>query len=510
MGKRTRSFDGRVTKAMIKPLARNALANVLQTISGAALLFALYRYINTTLGVEQLGVWSVVLATVSASRLADMGLSGGVVRFVARDRARGELDRAGKVVDTAALSLMVTIGAILPLVYPLLGKLLPHLFEGSYLAQALAILPYALVSLWLTVVAAVFQGGLDGCQRMDLRAGLVVSGQALLLALAFWLVPQHGLLGLAWAQIGQGLFLAVIGRFLLRNALPTLTRLPRRWRKHVLREMLGYGANLQAATLFMLLVDPVANALMARFGGPAAAGYFAMANQVVLKARSVIVTANQAVVPYIATLAEGETGRLDGLYRNNMRVLVFVTIPAFALLFAWAGVFSWLLTGGYQAEFVFFLGLVCLAWCVNTFTGPAYFMNMGTGRVGWNTLAHLMMGTLNVSLGLLLGSFYGAHGVLYAYTIAVITASGVLIVAFQHQNRLNWRDAFSREHLGLMVASVVVVAFTWTAALQITSGTPIGTAIGLVLPPFLLGLAIIYHPMRGQFLSWLTARVPRT
>ena len=53
------------------------LANVLQALAGAALLFALYRYINTTLGVEQLGVWSVVLATASASRLADLGLSAG-------------------------------------------------------------------------------------------------------------------------------------------------------------------------------------------------------------------------------------------------------------------------------------------------------------------------------------------------------------------------------------------------------------------------------------------------
>jgi O-antigen/teichoic acid export membrane protein len=75
---------------MTRPLSSNAAANVLQALAGAALLFALYRYINTTLGVEQLGIWSVVLATASASRLADLGLSAGVTRFVARDRARGE------------------------------------------------------------------------------------------------------------------------------------------------------------------------------------------------------------------------------------------------------------------------------------------------------------------------------------------------------------------------------------------------------------------------------------
>ncbi|NCC37591.1 MAG: lipopolysaccharide biosynthesis protein, partial [Chloroflexia bacterium] len=342
----------------------------------------------------------------------------------------------------------------------------------------MAILPYALVSLWLTVVAAVFQGGLDGCQRMDLRAGLVIAGQVLLLALAFWLVPQHGLVGLAWAQIGQAIFLAVIGRILLRYALPTLPRLPRQWRKHVLREMLGYGANLQAATLFMLLVDPVANALMARFGGPAAAGYFAMANQVVLKARSVIVAANQAIVPYIATLSESDSRRVDRPYNENMRVLAFVTMPTFALLFAWAGLFSWLLTGADQPEFVFFLGVVSLAWVVNIFTGPAYFTNMGTGSVGWNTLSHLIMGVLNAGLGWLLGSAYGTQGVLYAYTIAMITASAVLIIVFQHQNRVSWHAGLSREHLGLLVASVSVVAFGWIAPLQLPTNGPAALAAG--------------------------------
>jgi len=266
---------------MRKRLVRNVVANLLQAVLGAGLLFALYRYINDTLGVEQLGVWSVVLAAASASRLADLGLSVGVTRFVARDRARDNARRAGKVLDTTALTLMVTVGLILPLAYPIIHGLLPYLFDDQYLQMSQQILPYALLSLWLTIIATVFQGGLDGCERMDLRSALVVSGQVLLLALAFWLVPQHGLIGLAWAQVGQGLFLVVAGRLMLVHTLNVLPIFPMRWRWQVLREMLGYGANVQAATVFMLLLDPVAKAMMAGLGGAAAAGYFEMASQVV-------------------------------------------------------------------------------------------------------------------------------------------------------------------------------------------------------------------------------------
>jgi O-antigen/teichoic acid export membrane protein len=495
---------------MSNRLVRNALANVLQMLVGAVLLLALYRYINTTLGVEQLGVWSVVLATVSASRLADLGLSAGVTRFVARDRARGEPARASQVIDTATLTLIASVGAMLPLLYPLLAKLLAHLFDTSHLTQAWEILPYALVSLWLTIVAAVFQGGLDGCQRMDLRAGLVVAGQALLLALALWFVPQRGLMGLAWAQIGQGLFLAVAGRLLLCRALPELPRLPRHWDKRVLWEMLGYGANVQAATVFMLLFDPLTKALMARFGGPAATGYFEMASQVVLKARGVIVAANQAVVPHVAVMAETEPAGLARLYRENMRVMILVALPAFALLIAWGGGVSWLIARAYQPEFVFLLGLLAVAYGFNILAGPAFFTNMGTGKVGWNTLVLVIMGALNAGLGWPLGGLYGEHGVAFAYAIALVTGSGVLVAVFRHSHGLGWYFESDREHLGLVVACAAVVALGWIEPLRPATDEPAAIAVGLFVPPLVLGLAVWFHPMRRQLLTWLMSPEART
>jgi O-antigen/teichoic acid export membrane protein len=496
---------------MANRLARNALANILQTLAGTGLVFALYRYINTTLGVEQLGVWSVVLATVSASRLADLGLSAGVTRFVARDHARGDSRRAGQVIDTAAVTLMVSIGAAVPLLYPLIVKLLPHLFDARHLLQARQILPYALGSLWLTIIATVFQGGLDGCQRMDLRARLVVAGQVLLLVLAIWLVPRRGLVGLAWAQIGQGLFLVVAGRLVLRRALPGLPHWPRCWERPVLREMLGYGANVQAATVFMLLFDPTAKALMARFGGPAAAGYFEMANQVVLKVRALIVTANQAIVPHVAALAEAAPARLVHLYLENMRVLVFVVLPTFALLAAWAGGFSWLLTGAFQSDFVFLLGVLAVAWGANIFTGPAYFTNLGTGQVAWNTLTHVIMGVLDASLGWWWGSWYGAPGVAFAYAIALVSGSGVLIAVFQARHGLGWGGVFRREHLVLLVICAAVAALGWIEPLRPQTSQPAALAAGFLLPPLVLGLAVWFHPMRRRLLGrWLIPREVRT
>jgi len=492
---------------MSKPLIRNAFANVLQTLAGAVLLFALYRYISVSLGVEQLGIWSVVLATASTVNLADLGLGAGVVRFVARDRARGHSERAAQVVDTAALTLTVSAGGLLVLLYPLLAEVLARLFGDHHLEQALVILPCALTALWLAIVGNVFQGALDGCERMDLRAALVVGGQALLLALAFWLVPQYGLMGLAWAQVIQALAVAVIGRMMLCRAMPGLSLVPTLWKKSVLREMLGFGFKIQVATLFNLLRDPIAKALMARFGGPAAAGYFEIANQVVIKVRSIIVMANGAIVPHAAALAETESDRLPALYHENIQILIYVTLPPFVLLFAWAGGISWLLTGAFYPEFVLVLGLLCFAWGVNIFCSPAYFINLGVGRIGWNMFAHVIMGVLNGCLGWLLGGLYGARGVVFAYCIAITVASVGLIVAFQRLNRLNPPARIGGENLWLFAASLLTVVIGALAPIQQDSFEDLsGLAVRVLLPFVALGLAAWFHPMRRRLSGRLITR----
>lgn len=50
---------------------KNAMMAVLQTLVMGAILFFLYRYLLRTIGVEQLGLWSLVLASTSVTPVAD-------------------------------------------------------------------------------------------------------------------------------------------------------------------------------------------------------------------------------------------------------------------------------------------------------------------------------------------------------------------------------------------------------------------------------------------------------
>ncbi|MGB6392039.1 MAG: hypothetical protein WBF14_06710, partial [Candidatus Acidiferrales bacterium] len=76
-----------------KQILLNAATTFAQVIGSAAALFLLYRVLIRAIGVERLGVWSLVLETTSVVTLANQGLSTSIVKFVAKYVAREEPER---------------------------------------------------------------------------------------------------------------------------------------------------------------------------------------------------------------------------------------------------------------------------------------------------------------------------------------------------------------------------------------------------------------------------------
>jgi O-antigen/teichoic acid export membrane protein len=323
----------------------------------------------------------------------------------------------------------------------------------------------------------------------------VLAAQGIMVVLAVGLMPSLGLMALVCGQIAQGAALLIGGWIALRRFLPALPPVPRRWRRTVLRAIAGYGAHVQAAAVLNVLFDPFTRALMARVGGPGAAGYFEMASQIVLRMRALIVAANQTAVPWIANLAETSRERLPVLYRMNMRVLLLLSLPLYALLFAWADMFSHLLLGRSDATLVFLLRLISAAWLLNTVDVPAYFMNIGLGDVGDNTLSHLSMAVLNVVLGIVLGRLFGAPGVAWAYALALVAGSWFLLGLFRRRHGMAGDTVLSVEHLPLAAVCAAAVLWGWLDPSTARSPEAIRLAPSLALV-LAIAVAVWRHPAR--------------
>lgn len=482
------------------------MASVQIVLSGG-MLFALYYFLLREIGPSQLGIWSIVLATSSAVRLSELGLSGGVVRFVAKYIARQDSVSAAGVVQTAAVSIAVIFATILVLIYPMIGSILRYFIPLESHSQGMSLLPFAFVSLWLGSIGGIFTSGLDGVLRTDIRSYLMTGGTAIHLVLVFLLVPTHGLLALGYAQVIQSTFVLVLSWFKLRREIPSLPPFPYRWNRRLFKEMFKYGLNIQAASVAQMLFDPTTKMLLSKFGGLDSVAFFEMANRMVTQFRSLVVSANQVMVPVFSTMYEETPERISSVYRKSYGLLSFVALPVFSGIVAMTPIVSELWIGDYQYLFVNFSLILAVGWFSNTLNAPAYFSNMGTGHLNWNTVAHIVIGALNMILGLLFGYYFGAIGVVFGFVVALVLGSAIVIVNYHMKNGISLHELFPRMHRLFFLASILVPVCTWYLYkfMEVRSGLAISSLTCLFLVVFTFGSLAWSHPLRNKIMSHIVA-----
>ena len=490
-------------------LTSNILFAAAQTLIQTIVLIVLYRYLLDSIGVEKLGVWAVVLATASAARISELGLAGSVTKFVATYRAQDNEKAAVQVLETAVISIALALGVILALLYPVLLWALPYVLPESGVKDGIAILPYAMGSLWFMALASILMGGLDGCLRSDLRAWIMVFGSLSFLFFSLLSVDLYGLIGLAIAQVVQGVILMIVGWLVVRSVMGIKSYFPLIWSIARFREMFNYGVNFQVNSVVMLLFEPVTKILLGRYGELAAAGYFEMAQRLVMKVRGLIVESNRVIVPVFAGMGV-EKDDVRKLYVQNFQFLFFVVTPVFAMFLALTPIISELWIGYHESQFIIMTVSLALAWYLNSMTAPPYFAYLGQGKLRWITIAHIIMGSCNILVGVVLGKIFGWQGVIFAFILSLTIGGFIPVLSYHYEHRHSVYKILSMQDLVLLV-----VAFGGSATALICYWLEIGfhiniwvrAVIVLVGMVSLLLLATWFHPIRRQIIVMIKQRL---
>lgn len=436
----------------------NALVSALQIIVTSITLFLLYRYLLEAIGVDRLGIWSVVLAISSVANVTNFGLSASTVKFVAKYLAKRDYENVAKVIETSTLSIAFISGVVLLVFYPLvffsLGKIIPE----TGLQESRLILPHAVLSLWLLIVSSSLLSGIDGFQRHAQRGILVMATAILHLLSSYALVPSYGLLGLAYARIIQNSVTLIGAWIIIKRLMNTTGFLPYRWSRSTLKEMIGYGVNFQLSSIFQMLIDPITKSLITRFGTLELTGYYEMSYRLIFQLRSLIVAANQVLVPSIATLKEMSSPLIRNMYTDSYRVILYLALPYYTAIAAFSPLVSEVWLGSFNENFVFFSVCLSAGWFVNTIAGPAYFANLGSGDLTWNTIGVAIIGLLNLLLGLIFGLLRGGIMIVIASVAALVVGNLFILLNFNRRNRIPFPELLPPEYIKLTVAGVFGVA----------------------------------------------------
>lgn len=387
-------------------LKKNAAFSILEVLVSGLGLFLIYRNVAAVLGVSMLGIWSLVLATTSFGRLADIGIAAGLSRFIARARNGAEPDSGSRYFLTGAAAVGLIMGLIALIGWWPLHAALSLALSGEELQVARGLLPWALLTFWLLNLNAVTAAALLGLQRADLRAIATIAGMCVQIAASYLFIERWRLQGLAWAQALQYLLaIATSVVFLLRMGMFSALR---NWFSlQILKELVGFGAKLQIGTIANLLFEPASKIVLGHVAGTAVLGLFEMAYRMVYQVRNVAIMALQNLIPaFVSRLHDVEdtnalflkSNRTASLGGGTLMIGVIIASPLVSVL--------WL--NRFEPFFCQLTGLIACGWLVNIVCAPAYFFGMASGRVNANIGGQVLTGLLSPALGYILGDSFGA------------------------------------------------------------------------------------------------------
>ena len=177
-------------------------------------------------------------------------------------------------------------------------------------------LPYSLFSLFTNEVGGVFTSVLDGFQKNYRKNVIYIASSILMLIAGYWLVPKFGITGMAYAQAGQSIFVAS-SAFVSSLKLINLTSFLRsRWSKAAFKQMFSYGVKFQFISVCQMLYEPTTKALLSKFGGLSLVGFYEMASRLVSQVKSLLVNANQVMVPVIAAALHNNKEEITKIYKK--------------------------------------------------------------------------------------------------------------------------------------------------------------------------------------------------
>lgn len=447
-------------------LIKNSLSAIIQVIIVGLIYLLLYRYLLDTIGIELLGVWSLIIATTSLALIANFGISTSIIKFVSTYYTRGDLESLKKLIFTSCVFILVTYMLISGLILVLGNYILPHFIEKNYIKVALEILPYSLISLIINAVSGVISSCLDGIQKNYIKSYILSFSSLLLFGLSLLLTPNYGLKGLVFAQIFQGVLVLILSFYFISKHLKNVLTFRWNWSKELFKEIINYGLKMQALSFMQMSFEPVTKVFLSKFGGLAMVGYYEMASRLVSQFRGLIVSANQVIIPVVAEAKERNDNSVKPLYIKTFSIILFINILLTSGIIIFAPIISSIWIGKIIPFFLFAVCINSVAVFINISSNPAYFSYLGEGKLNWLILSYAAIVLINSSLGYVLGIRFAGFGVVVAWNLAFMIGSLIIVFSFQKSSKILWKEVVSTNEIYLIVVASLFSYFGFQTALN--------------------------------------------
>jgi len=396
-----------------------------------AMTFFVTPILLRTLGAEQYGIWSIVIALTGYYGLVNMGIGKANTKYIAQFDAVGDTKAVREVMSTG-LAIFSLLAVVVLAVAGGVAWLFPYLFDlGDYpipLARWIVMLTGLKVA--VNLIGQVFAAGVGARKRFDLTNSLLCTRLILTGTLIIVVVLSGGgLMGVALVVLGAAvLFRAAICFLAIRVVglpCPSLGGFNRDTGKMLFR----FGL-LNLVIQIVRRTSLVGGSLiLGLFAGPVAVAYYSVAESLTRKSLNLGKTINYVVMPFASQFeAQSDRHALKRLLILPTRLLLTLAMLITAVLLILGKSFLALWISPEIAANVYpVICILSLSLLVKLPTNGLQSTLTGMGRMTFLSRVAIGEGSVMLVLGIILTPLYGTLGMAWAVGVSQLVFSGLLL-----------------------------------------------------------------------------------
>ena len=463
----------------------NTLWSLLGSVLPLVVGLAAMPLLITQLGVERFGVLNIAWLLVGYFSLFDFGLGRALTRLVAEKLGTGRAEEVPELAGTA-IGLIRWLGLFAGV---LLAGMAPWLVD--WLSISVALREETLRGMWVLSIALPFvllsagwRGILEAYGRFDL-----VNWVRIPLGVALFLAPLLALFisaGLVPVMIALALTRVAgwwLSRMICLRLCPELKR-GLRFNAEMVRPLLAFGGWMTVSNVVGPLMVYADRFLIGGLLSATAVAYYATPYEIVTRLWIVSGALTGVLFPIVAARLAGDRDSVREVYRQSMKCVFLLLLPAVAVLYLFAeeGLAWWLghdfAQQGAQAARILLIGVF-----VNALGQVAITVLHGAGRADWAAKLHLLELPLYLAALVLAAGRYGIEGIALVWMLRVLF--DMIVMAVLSERLLLARDNFVYKLIGV---SMIVMSLLWLVGSLEIEGLRIGLlcllllACGIFLP----------------------------
>jgi O-antigen/teichoic acid export membrane protein len=411
------------------------------TLVNIAVLAVAYPMYLHFLGYEQYGVWLVLSTVLTFAQLGNLGIGQAVMKLVAEEYGRNDLEAAQQYMASAIAILAVSGGVVLAAILLFRTPIVALFKLSEENARTVSwMLPYvACLSIYVFIVQAV-NAMLSGFGRMDLANYAQTAGRLVgVLVAGLLLYLGTGIEGLLFGATAADVFTHGLSLALIRRVAPIRILRTRNLCLARMKGLLGFGSGVLGTSLLSMLLSPFNKLMLSRYAGVASIPVYEIAYTGSMQIRGLAETGIRALMPEVSrigvAMTEQTRSRIRGIHRRSLGLILRFALPLYGVLILTAPLLLRVWLGSRFTESlppalrIALVGSLLSLACV-----PAYYLLLGLGRVRDCFFCHAILSGINVLLVLVFTWVDGVLSlpeVLASILIATAVSSAYIIVQQQ-------------------------------------------------------------------------------